>query len=114
MRENMDQRKFVFWYILRSVLYIPGSLKQCKQQDIVADTKNNHESMTNNLNNDINVGFSGDKEIFYTLRKHKFWNISVETAGKAGQTTKSHSWLIFSYIQFSMETTQTKQSYDCH
>lgn len=57
MWENMDQRKFVFWYILRSVLYIPGSLKQYKQQDIVADIKNNHESITNNLNNDINVGF---------------------------------------------------------
>ena len=85
MRENMDQRKFVFWYILRSVLYIPGSLKQCKQQDIVAGI------ITNNLNNDINVGFLGNKEIFYTLRKHKFWNTSVETAGKAGQTTKSHS-----------------------
>ena len=85
MRENMDQRKFVFWYILRSVLYIPGSQKQCKQQDIVAGI------ITNNLNNDINVGFLGNKEIFYTLRKHKFWNTSVETAGKAGQTTKSHS-----------------------
>lgn len=36
-------------------------------------------------------GFLGNKEIFYTLRKHKFWNTSVEIAGKAGQTTKSHS-----------------------
>lgn len=91
MRENMDQRKFVFWYILRSVLYIPRSLKQCKQQDIVADIEKNHESITNNLNNDINVGFSGNKETFYTLRKHKFWSNSVETAGKGRQTTKSHS-----------------------